>query len=225
MPYYRKVQVPDTLYPSNNPEEVPTLDVTKQAKTLDLNVVQWKGLSSRQLRDAKTIHFYTDDKAFNHLLTYPDLLLKTKAINSTEINFSLGEQTPLWFGHYFIYMKRYIARFWQEHGVKIFVDLFVSPKFQDANMVGVPFGWSAFSFRSLESEATKVLPERLNFCADWAENNKPFIFIYGGGRKTRAFAETFGCLWIPDVVDYYHHAGSKKWMRDYKPILTVPESD
>ena len=91
---YRKDLAPATVFPSSNELDIPDLLLSHQADYLDYPVSCWGRLNNRGLRNAKTIHFYTDDKAFTILKTRPDLLWNLKVVTCVEPNFSLGNDTP-----------------------------------------------------------------------------------------------------------------------------------
>ena len=135
----------DILFPSDNLYDIPCLRIDKQAGHLELPFVPY-GTGRRNKRVA-TLHFYVDDYRFNALWKNPAKIFDNNPAAAVEPNYSLFDTTPLAFGLQFIYQKRWMARYWQENGIRIYVDLNVSSKFFDYNRMGVPDGWNAFATR------------------------------------------------------------------------------
>lgn len=135
----------DILFPSDNLYDIPCLRLDRQAGHLELPFVPY-GTGRRNKRVA-TLHFYVDDYRFNALWKNPAKIFDNNPAAAVECNYSLFDTTPLAFGLQFIYQKRWMARYWQENGIRIYVDLNVSSKFFEYNRMGVPDGWNAFATR------------------------------------------------------------------------------
>jgi hypothetical protein len=182
-----QVAVPDMYFPSNNEWDIPLLDINMQAKYLDLPLHGW-GTISRKVRNAsQTIHFYVDDYRFNAIWKDPDKLVQCNPINVIEPNYTtsygMGRAMILWL----TFKKRWIARYWQTQGIRIFVDAF-APEFEDINFMGVPKEWAAFATRYLGTNPSgdvggwEQVEETYAKCREYstAEN---LIFVVVGGRK------------------------------------------
>jgi len=223
MGFYRNVKVPDCLFESSNDGDVPDLRLDMQATYPELGVIGWGRLNNRNLRDAKTVHFYNNDQDFSALLSKPQQILSTRAVSAVEPNFSLGKDTPAWFGHYYIYMKRYIARLWQEWNVRIYVDLNVSRKFKEANLVGVPLGWRAFANRGYNGNSAKDLLEDYYTAETWAQGKRPFYLVIGGNLDTRNACKRYGWFWIPEAIQSVKGCHGQRWHQEKDAILTLPK--
>jgi hypothetical protein len=223
MSYYRKYHVPDCLYETDNDEEIPCLDANMQATYPELPVSGWGRMNSSWIRKAGTIHFYVEDHKIQPLLTYPDLLLNTDCKIAVEPNFSLGPQTPLAYGKFFIYMKRFISRFWQSHGVKIYVDLSVDDKFSDLNMLGVPLGWGAFACRGYQGNTVESIREKYFKAVSWSMDRSCYFLVYGGGPDIKRAAMRYGWLWIPEDSHVYANKRKDKKTQEQMSVLTIPK--
>ena len=149
------IDVEDVLYPSDNLYEIPCLRLDKQAGYLKLPFSPY-GLG-RVTRSASTIHFYVDDYRFESVWRNPAKLLAGNATAVVEPNFSLYDTTPLAYGLQLIYKKRWIARYLQECGLGIYVDLNVSRKFDEYNILGVPDGFNAFAVRGSRGRTDRII--------------------------------------------------------------------
>ena len=49
-----------------------------------------------------------------------------------------------------IYKKRWLSRYFQECGIKVYADVNVSHKFIEYNKMGIPKGYNAFFTRGLD---------------------------------------------------------------------------
>lgn len=182
-----QVAVPDMYFPSNNEWDIPLLDINMQAKYLDLPLHGWGTISRKARNASQTIHFYVDDYRFNAIWKNPEQLIDCNPINVIEPNFTtshgMGRAMILWL----TFKKRWIARYWQTHGIRVFVDAF-APDFEDINFMGVPHEWGAFATRYLgvnpsgdiggweQVEATYAK------CREYSTAEK-LIFVVVGGRK------------------------------------------
>ncbi|MBQ7734667.1 MAG: DUF4417 domain-containing protein, partial [Bacteroidales bacterium] len=123
--------VKDILFPSDNLYDIPCLRLDRQAGHLELPFVPYG--TGRRNKRVSTLHFYVDDYRFNALWKNPAKIFDINPAAAVECNYSLFDTTPLAFGLQFIYQKRWMARYWQENGIRIYVDLNVSSKFFEYN--------------------------------------------------------------------------------------------
>jgi hypothetical protein len=103
-----------------------------------------------------------------------------------------------------IFQKRWMSRFWQSCGIRVFVDLNVQPTFYADNLLGVPKGWQSYATRYVN-----VLPDGTKAGDDWvmrdykvaerhADGNKPLFALFGGRAKAESLCARNGWLWIPE---------------------------
>jgi len=138
--------VPDVVWSSDNVEEMPTLLLDRQITLpLPLPVIEWGG--SERLREMNGVwHFYVHDYRFPF-----DRIAwqvpKTSCQGAIEPNYSIHPYSPLPGARWQIYQKRWLARYWQEVGLNIAVDLCVPARYQALNLAGVPRGWQSYATR------------------------------------------------------------------------------
>jgi len=203
-----KSEVPDALWPSDNQLGIPSLLLSMQADAVDLPVVVW-GSVSRNTRMSGTWAFYTDDYRFEHLWTDPSLIIKTGCVNAIEPNYSIYNQTPPAVATWQIYRKRWMARYWQSKGLRIFVDLNVNRAFAEDNLQGVPAGWSAFASRGY-NERVNDLAFELSLAQGVAGKKDGLLFVvYGGGSIVKSFCMDNGLVHIPEQQDGHKIRKSK----------------
>src|SRR5690606_30145181 len=129
--------VPDALFPMTE-LGVPLLRPDMQADFVDLPVRAW-GSVSRPSRMSGTFHFYVEDFKFSALWSDPSKLHTSPRLNNiVEVNWSINDQTPYPVALYNVYRKRWISRYVQERGVRVFVDLNVPDVYERLNLEGVP---------------------------------------------------------------------------------------
>lgn len=191
----------DSLFPSDNDLEVPTLDLGSQATSCEIPFVCY-GEQARtfQMNGNGTLHFYTDDYRYRDIFDYPEKIAKHNPHNIVEPNFSLFCETPVAFGLKEIYKKRWLARSMQTAGINIFVDLNVNSKFYKLNMLGVPIGWSSYCTRGY-SDRLQYLQFEYDLAKQWSNGNPLLFVIYGGGQKCKAFAQTHNCIYVSPMID------------------------
>lgn len=195
------VVVVDQKYPTDSALEIPLLDFGMQANGLDLPMLAWGSIKRGSRVNRGSWHFYTDDYKFIKLWQAPERLLETECNCTTEVNLSVFPQTPFAVAVEFTYKKRWLARYWQEHGVRVFVDLNVAPEFKELNLVGVPPGWRAYS--------TRAYAERLEDLEDEYAvararcGSEPLFLVVGGGEAGAEYCAKKG--WI-------HHEAHRQWV-------------
>lgn len=185
------------VFPHTDLYEIPQLDIGKQGDFVNLPVAGW-GSVSRRTRFRGTWHFYIDDKKFSALWKHPDTLLKTKSTYAVEPNFSTHEQMQFPVALYRIYQKRWMARYWQEHDVGIFVDLNVADQYQHLNMHGVPRGWKSYATHAVDNRI-KVLEKQVEFARFQCQTGKIRMLVYGGGKKVAEYCKENDFVHVRDA--------------------------
>lgn len=190
--------IPDTLYPSNNEYGIPTLLTSHQADAFDLPIETWgaKGRSN----SAGTYHFYTLDYRYERLWSRPDQLLAAGTINAVEPNFSVYDQAPAAVAIWQTYRKRWLARYWQSNGIRIFVDLNVARQYDAINLYGVPVGWKAYATRGTGNNLEALAAEHL-IAKIHAGTEDILFLVYGGGKDVREWAGDNNAVWIAEDMD------------------------
>lgn len=189
--------VKDILYPSDNRYDIPCLRLDRQAGHLELPFVPY-GTGRRNKRVA-TLHFYVDDYRFNALWKNPAKIFDNNPAAAVECNYSLFDTTPLAFGLQFIYQKRWMARYWQENGIRIYEDLNVSSKFFEYNRIGVPDGWNAFATRGALG-GLELLKAKFNQARQISGLDSPNLIVYGGGKEVHEFCCQHSLLYVHDYM-------------------------
>ena len=188
---------PDIIFPSDNEFGIPTLDAEMQATDFIAPLGIW-GNTKRSARFEGTWAFYTEDYRFERLWKEPGQVVATGAVAAVEPNFSCYAEMPVAVGLYQIYRKRWIARYWQRHGIRVFVDLNVSPHFYEYNMLGVPAGWGAYATRGYSARLEWT--EREYEMAQERAGGDVLFLVYGGGKAVQAACVDHGWLWVPEVM-------------------------
>ena len=203
LPFDYPGEVPDARFPSDNEFDIPTLDVALQADYLDMPCLKW-GVQARHkgTRMEGTYHFYTEDYKFSALWKRPERLVHSGCPTAIEPNFSINDQMPMAVVIYRVYQKRWMARYWQSMGVRMFVDLNVPTRFQEINLMGVPEGWGAFATRAYTEHkgALKLLEEQYGIAKAVAERT-PLFVVYGGGKPVKEKCGKMGWTWVPEDSD------------------------
>lgn len=196
--FYRSM-LKDVLYPSNNKFDIPTLQLDMQAGHLEMPLSPW-GANSRLRKDVATYHFYVDDYRFEKLFKDPVNLLMSGCKAIVEPNCSCHDQTPVAYGIYLIYRKRWLARYFQECGVRVYADLNVSHKFIEYNKMGIPKGYNAFFTRGLDGwmESLKL---DLQVAQEISGLETPNLIVYGGGDEIQDFCQKKGLLYVTDFIN------------------------
>lgn len=196
--FYRSM-FKDVLYESDNIFEIPNLLLEMQAGKVELPLSPW-GANSRLRKDVATYHFYVDDYRFEALFKDPINLLCSGVKAIVEPNCSCHDQTPIAWGIQLIYKKRWLARYLQECGIKVYADLNVSHKFIEYNKMGIPKGYNAFFTRGLDGWM-ESLKSDLQVAQEISGLEKPNLVVYGGGTEIQEFCRKHGLLYITDFIN------------------------
>lgn len=194
----KSFDVLDLLFPSDNDYDIPCLLTERMAGRLELPITPW-GANSRLKKGVTTYHFYVDDYRFERLFRDPSRLLTCGCRSIVEPDCSLHDQTPVAWGLQLIYKKRWLARYCQEVGIDIYVDLNVAPKFSEWNLLGVPQGWNAFFTRGAYA-SQDILQHDLDTARRISGQDTPNLIVYGGGRKAKTFCQQNGLLYIEQFM-------------------------
>lgn len=188
----------DCLYESNNIYDIPTLRKDMQAGKVVLPLAPY-GADSRLRKDIGTYHFYVDDYRFEAIWKDPTKVLASGCKAVVEPNLSLFDTTPVAYGLQQIYKKRWIARYFQDCGIKVYADLNVSRKFQEYNKLGIPQGYNAFFTRGY-SDRLSHLEEELEIAKQLSECDSPNLIIYGGGSTVHEFCAKHNLVYIEQFM-------------------------
>lgn len=198
-PQLSRYDVPDALFPSDNVWGVPTLLPDLQSTNVGLPVSLW-GAMGRKKRMRGTWLFYCDDYRFEALWTDPSGVVNTQCAGAVEPNFTIGPQTPRAVALWQIYRKRWLARWWQDYGIRVFVDVNVDIEtFGDIVLLGVPKGWKAYATRGYSKRMEFTLAEYE--LAKAHAGCEPLFLLYGGGAACRELARERGWVYVSEHMD------------------------
>ncbi|MGE0605524.1 MAG: DUF4417 domain-containing protein [Pirellulales bacterium] len=198
----------DVTFASDNDFGVPTLDLSLQARLLPAPFLAW-GSVARTNRMPGCYHFFVDDSKFSALWKQPLRLVESGCRAVVEPNFSTSDQLPLARILWDIYRKRWLARFWQAHGLPIVVDLNVAPRAAEANLLGVPRGWTAFATRyqavsgaalSRQQNSLAALDEQAR-TAEKHANTAISLVVYSGGPAVAEHCRQRGWQHFPNQAE------------------------
>ena len=189
----------DYVYPSNNEFDIPTLLTDNMPVHLELPVTPW-GAEARYKKMITTYHFYVDDYRFEQLFKDPIKLLESGCRAIVEPNCSIHDQTPMAHAIWQTYRKRYLCRYLQECGMQIWVDLNVSPHFEEINALGVPEGYNAFCTRGVTgwlntTERHWEMAKRISGL------EKPNMFVYGGGQDVEDWCRAHDLVYVNEFMN------------------------
>ena len=198
MMFYFKM-MGDYVYPSNNEFDIPTLLMDNMPVHLELPVTPW-GAEARYKKMMSTYHFYVDDYRFEQLYKDPIKLLMSGCKAIVEPNCSIHDQTPMAYAIWQTYRKRYLCRYLQECGMQIWVDLNVSPHFEEINALGVPEGYNAFCTRGVTgwlntTERHWEMAKRISGL------EKPNMFVYGGGEDVAEWCRQHDVVHVKEYIN------------------------
>ena len=203
----------DAIFPTNNLAEIPILKAEYEAKYLTAPVQLW-GARSRKMQMPGTYLFYTDDYRFENLWKNPDNVIESGCLNAVEPNFSCYNETPFPVALHQVYRKRWLARYWQEHGINIFVDLNVHPKFAEINLLGVPKGWKAYATRGY-NDSVEFTEKEYQIACDHADSDEILFIVYGGGKEVKKLCQNYPFIHVTEEME--QHLYQKKQQKAINP--------
>lgn len=204
-----EVKIPlDSIWATRDPWCIPALLPELQAWEVPHPVTAWGSQGAGRPMPG-TWHLYTHDYKFEPLWKRPERLLRSRPAATVEANFSTTPQTPLVVSLWHIYRKRWLARYWQSQGVRIFVDLNVSPELNEPheatpghapNLLGVPEGWKAYATRAHGNEPENLVAE-YEVARRHSGEASPLFLVIGGGRRVKELSREYSWTWVPESVD------------------------
>jgi hypothetical protein len=199
-PHIRRGHVPDLVFPADNPDGIPTLDLALQGTADDGPFVRWGSISRRSINRAGW-HFYTDDYKFVGIWTNAQQVVNGGCVVAVEPNFSTAPGQPRAVALWAIFRKRWLSRFWQSHGVRIIVDLNVDEEFRKLNLLGVPAGWRSYATRSHRTHGLEAIEREHATAVERAGTDQLVFMVFGGGLAVREACASRGWIWTPEDAD------------------------
>lgn len=97
--YNGELYIPDCLFPTDNPLEIPCLLSDVQPQYIEIPFYCFgEQARTTNMNGRGTLHFYTDDYRFRSIYEKPEKILKYNPGSIIEPNFSLSNDTPIAFG-------------------------------------------------------------------------------------------------------------------------------
>jgi hypothetical protein len=192
-------EMPRAAWPSNNRLGIPTLDLDLQADYLDLPFTAYGSVSRARKMDG-TWHFYTDDYRFDTIWKNREQIVNTNCQTVVEPNFSTHQQMAAAEIIWLVYRKRLMARWWQSHGIRVFVDVNVDKRWSELNLIGVPRGWRAYATRGYAERIDQLMYEYQAAC-NHADGNDLVFLVYGGGAKIKMLAQQHKWLYMQTMYE------------------------
>ena len=192
--------IPDIIFPTDNEWGIPLLDYHKQADFLVMPFMCWGSCKRSTDLNGGTYHFYVDDYRFNALWKYPQAVYYSRCGYAVEPNYTVSLTSPLAYVEWCVYRKRWLARFWQSKGIRIWVDLNIPTEFQHLTFAGVPREWRAFMTRGYEERFEATSLEYQSAIKHHGSDDILFV-VYGGGKRVKEDCRRNGWQWIPEHRD------------------------
>ena len=167
---------------------------------------EWKKWGRwRRDTQSRCWHYYCNDYRFESTLRNPELLLQAGGQYAVEVNVSTYKDDPFPVVVSGLFRKRSVSRWWQEHGVTVFVDLNVCGVARELVLDGVPqdHGYFASKYQSKDLDGEPLglegLAEDYALALDHCGQENFHFLCYGGSKKVQAFCEEQGWLWLPNA--------------------------
>lgn len=193
--------VPDAVFASDNDLGIPLLDANLQAQAVVAPVQPWgMGAGARSRKNPGTWHFYTDDYRFDALWRDPSPVVNSGCVSVVEPNFSAYLEMPRAVALWAIYRKRWLARWWQSKGIRVFVDLNVAEPHYSDNLLGVPKGWRSWATRGYVERLDNTVME-YDLACEHAGTSDVLFFVYGGGRAVKDLCNRRGWVHVIEQRD------------------------
>lgn len=188
----------DYKFPTDNEYGIPTLKLDMQVQACELPMIRWGSISRNDKFPGGTYHFYTDDYKFTNLWKDPSVLPQFGCRSAIEPNWSTGDNFPRSLVLWCTFRKRWMARYWQENGVRIMVDLNVDDVNAADNLIGVPRGWKAYCTRGYADFVDSI--NRQYEIAGEHAGCDPLFVVYGGVNQIAKECQRRGWVHITEDV-------------------------
>lgn len=189
-------RVPDAVWGTDNIYGIPMLDLNMQADHLEAPFMGW-GTKARKNRMTGTYHFYVDDSRFEQVWRNPIDIANSACYAIVEPNFSVYTDMPKAVAIWQMFRKRWISRWLQSIGIRIFVDLNIAHRHDDLRFIGVPEGWKSYCTRAYSERLDETIVE-YEQAVKHAGGGTILFVCYGGGKKAEELAREKGWIWYPD---------------------------
>lgn len=195
-------RAPAAIWPTDNTYGIPLLDLRLCGDALDAPILMYGSMARNKMRG--TVHFYTDDYRFTGLWDDPTPIVNSACVSVVEVNYSLEAGTPAALALFHIYKKRWISRYFQSKGIRIFVDLNVPPNYGILNLMGIPSGWTAYATRGYSDGRIEWLLYQWELAQHTAGDNTPLFAVYAGGARVEELCKANGWIYLPDQTTEAH---------------------
>jgi hypothetical protein len=217
-------EVPDCVFHSSNSEGVPDLDLSLQGDVLDYPR-QWGSAARTTDLQHNTITFWEDDYRFNALGTAvehghhwrklwerPAKVWESKAPSFIEVNFSTNHAQPYYRALWQIAKKRHLSCLFQQMGkMRCWVDMNVSYRWADLNMLGVPSGWLAYATHYQKYYDLDLLAHQVELARDRAGTDMIKFAVFAHNQKVERYCQREGLIYCGE--DWSARDASKKQKR------------
>lgn len=188
------------VWPGEPTFDVPLLRLDMQAQCVERPAFNWTSVA-QSAGEGGTWFFYKDDYRFEDVWDDPWKVVETNPAVCVEPNFSITIESPRAVVLWNTFRKRWLARTWQQKGIRVLVDVNVCEEHWDLAMLGVPSGWKAFGTR-VHTERGRTpeqsLDETFERCAKIAGTRDGILFaVFSNSRSIRDHCARRGYTFVP----------------------------
>jgi len=115
-----------------------------------------------------------------------------------EVNFSTSNTLPRAHALWQIYKKRYLSRYFQEKGMRCFVDLNVASRWQDENLLGIPPSWRAFSTKVHRSTTLEELTDQAGYAESIRGSDDLLFVVFSNRSEVRELCQRQGWVYVDE---------------------------
>ena len=188
--------------------DIPMLLDTQQGTIEDIKAGThvW-GQRARTQEHPGTVFHYVSDYRFSGQWSKPDALPATLCSSFGEVNFSTADGQPEAMVLWDTYRKRWLSRYWQAWGMRVFVDCYITKRWEEQTFYGVPKTWRSFCARYVEKTpaGNEVGPEGVMSQFLLARDHTGVKYmsdllcvVVGGTDKAQEFCKEQGFVHIPE---------------------------
>lgn len=200
---------PDALFPSSNQYGIADLDIKMQADYVDVPVI-WGSQARTKSYSGVTISFYTDDYRYTRLWERPDRVWQSGAPTFIQPNYSTADTQPFWVAANAIGRKFWLSRYWQSRGMRCFVDMNVSPRWEDLNLAGVPLGWRAWATRVHKADSLDRIVQHAELAESHAGTDDILFVVYHHRKEIEDLCQRRGWISISEQSGIWQKRQSNK---------------